>query len=224
MTSVLPSEPAIGTGEFPNRHTKVKICGTTSLDDALAALDAGADALGFILWPQSKRYVTPDRVVEIVRALPPFAYTVGVFVDQSAAEMMAVRRSAGLSALQLHGDEDPAILAALEGPVLKAFRAPPARDELARWKVAGFLADGASHGEYGGAGKAASAELIAALQPAGRLVLAGGLTPDTVAARVTAVRPYAVDAVSGVEAAPGRKDHAALRRFVAAVRAADCVK
>ena len=219
--SEIRSEPAVDIGEFPNRHTKIKVCGTTSLDDALAALDAGADALGFILWPQSKRYVGAERVVEIARALPPFAYTVGVFVDQPAAEMMAVRRSAGLSALQLHGDEDPSILADLEGPVVKAFRAAPAQEALARWTVAGFLADGASETEKGGAGKAASAALIAALQPTRRLVLAGGLTADNVGARIAALRPYAVDVVSGVEAAPGRKDHAALRRFVAAVRAAD---
>ena len=201
--------------------TRIKICGNTSLEDALAALAAGADALGFILWPKSKRFVPAERVVEIVRALPPLAYTVGVFVDQSAEEMMDVKRRAGLSALQLHGDEDPAILAALEGPVLKAFRQPPAPGLLARWRVAGFLADGASQTEYGGAGKSAPDALIAALKPTGRLVLAGGLTPDNVAARIQAVRPYAVDAVSGVEAAPGRKDHAALRRFLDAVRAAD---
>jgi phosphoribosylanthranilate isomerase len=204
--------------------TRVKICGTTNLDDALAALDAGADALGFILWPSSTRFVTPERVAEIVRALPPFAFTVGVFVDQTPEEMMAIRRRTGLSALQLHGDEDPAILAALDGPVLKAFRAPPPPSELARWNVSGFLADGAPQGAYGGAGKAASSALIEALQPTGRLVLAGGLTPDNVAERVRAVRPFAVDAVSGVESAPGRKDHDAVRRFVAAVRAADCGK
>lgn len=204
--------------------TRIKICGNTNLEDALAALDAGADALGFILWPKSKRYVTAERVVEIVRALPPLAYTVGVFVDQPAQEMMEVKRRAGLSALQLHGDEDPSILATLDGPVLKAFRAPPARETLARWSVAGFLADGADQSEKGGAGKAASDALVASLKATGRLVLAGGLTPDNVAARIAAVRPYAVDAVSGVEAAPGRKDHAALARFVAAVRAADCGK
>jgi phosphoribosylanthranilate isomerase len=202
--------------------TQVKICGLTNLEDALAALAAGADALGFVLWPQSKRSVTPEQVRDIVRALPPFAFTVGVFVNEDADKMMAIRRTAGLSALQLHGDEDPAILAALAAPVLKAFREAPAADQLARWTVAGFIADGAPQGAYGGAGQAAPSPLVASLQPTGRLVLAGGLTPDNVAARVRAVRPYAVDVTSGVEAAPGRKNQDAVRRFIAAVRAADC--
>jgi phosphoribosylanthranilate isomerase len=202
--------------------TKVKICGLTNLEDAAAALAAGADALGFVLWPQSKRAVEPGRLAEIVRALPPFAFTVGVFVNEEADRMMAIRASAGLSALQLHGDEDPAILARLAAPVLKAFRAAPAAGDLARWSVAGFIADGAPQGAYGGAGQAAPSELVASLQKTGRLVLAGGLTPDTVGDRVRAVRPYAVDVTSGVEAAPGRKDRDAVQRFIAAVHAADC--
>jgi phosphoribosylanthranilate isomerase len=201
--------------------TKVKICGLTNLDDAAAALAAGADALGFILWRPSKRYVAPERVAEIVAALPPFAFTVGVFVDEGTDAMQAIRDRAGLSAIQLHGDEAPEILAQLRAPVLKAFRAAPDPATLARWPVAGFLADGAPAGQYGGTGHAASDALIAALQPTGRLVLAGGLNPDNVAARIAAVRPYAVDVTSGVEAAPGKKNQEAVRRFIAAVRAAD---
>jgi phosphoribosylanthranilate isomerase len=201
--------------------TRVKICGLTNLDDAAAALAAGADALGFILWRPSKRYVAPERVAEIVAALPPFAFTVGVFVDERADAMQAVRDRAGLSAIQLHGDEAPEIVARLRAPVLKAFRAAPDTATLARWAVAGFLADGAPAGQYGGTGHAASDALIAALQPTGRLVLAGGLDPGNVAARIAAVRPYAVDVTSGVEATPGKKDQEAVRRFIAAVRAAD---
>jgi phosphoribosylanthranilate isomerase len=201
--------------------TKVKICGLTNLDDAQAALAAGADALGFILWPPSKRYVAPERVAEIVASLPPFAFTVGVFVDQDASEMQAIRTRAGLSAIQLHGDEAPEILALLTSPVLKAFRTAPDAATLRRWTVAGFLADGAPQGVYGGAGQAAPDALIAALSPTGRLVLAGGLTADNVAARIAAVRPYAVDVASGVEASPGRKDQDAVRRFIAEVRRSD---
>jgi len=201
--------------------TRVKICGLTNLDDAASALAAGADALGFILWPKSKRYVEAERVAEIVAALPPFAFTVGVFVDQDPAEMEAIRARAGLSCIQLHGDEAPEILSSLGRPVLKAFRVAPDAAMLKRWNVAGFLADGAPQGAYGGSGETASDALITALKPTGRLVLAGGLTPDNVAARVASVRPYAVDVASGVEAAPGRKDQDAVRRFIAEVRRAD---
>lgn len=198
---------------------RVKICGLTNLEDALHAVAAGADALGFILWPGSKRAVSPDRAREIVASLPPYVTTVGVYVNENSAEIERMRREIGLSTTQLSGDETSDILAGLTGPVVKAFRTLPDPAPLAGWKgIAGYLADGAISGQYGGTGTSPADDLVAGLAPTGRLILAGGLTPENVAARASIVRPYAVDVASGTEASPGIKDPAKVSAFIAAVR------
>lgn len=197
---------------------RIKICGITRIEDAQAAVAAGADAIGLIFYAGSRRAVTPDAARAIVASLPPLVPAIGVFVNADTATIRAVRDQVGLAAVQLHGDEMPDQAAALPGPVIKAFRTPPA--DLAAWRVAGFLADGAAPGQYGGTGTGAAEPLLALLAPTGRMILAGGLTPETVAERVRRWRPAAVDVASGVEAAPGIKDLAKLRAFIAAARGA----
>jgi phosphoribosylanthranilate isomerase len=194
---------------------RVKICGLTRLEDALHAAHCGADALGFIVWPGSKRAVAPDAAREIIGKLPPFVTPVGVFVNETAQAMTEMAAYCGFRVIQLSGDEKPDITAGLALPVIKAFRSVP---DLTQWHVAGYLADGAVDGQFGGTGTEAEDALIAALAPTGRLILAGGLTPDNVAARAGATRPYAIDTASGTEASPGIKDPDKVSRFIARVR------
>lgn len=202
---------------------RVKICGLTRLDDALAGVEAGADALGFMLYARSPRAVTPEQVRAITRALPPFVARVGVFVDASAEEIRAAIRVAGLDTLQLHGAETPEFCAQFDLPVIKAFRVADESvlAELPKYAVAAHLLDAWSPAAHGGTGTTFNWAIARAAVAAGhRVVLAGGLTPDNVARALAEVRPFGVDVSSGVESAPGRKDPAKLRAFCAAVRAA----
>ena len=213
---------------------QVKICGITNVDDALVAVDAGADLLGFILYPKSPRYVTPPQIGAIIAAVRAQApddaagpRCAGVFVNATAAEIRAIIAQTGLDLAQLHGDEPAALLDELAGRAYKALRpadaAQAAREAAvyARAGTPGLLVDAYDPAEYGGTGKKAdwhAAAALAAQHPG--LLLAGGLTPDNVAAAVQTVQPWGVDVASGVEAAPGRKDHAKVRAFVAAAKAA----
>lgn len=201
---------------------RVKICGFTRAEDALAAVAAGADALGFVLWSGSKRAATADQARAIIATLPPYVQTVGVFVNEAPRRIEEIRRAVGLGCVQLSGDENPEDYSDLTAPVVKAFRAAPDPVILSRWGwCAGFLADGdAGAGIYGGGGVGASDVTIARLADTGRLILAGGLKPETVAERTRAVRPYAVDVASGVESAPGIKDLARMTAFIQAAKSA----
>jgi phosphoribosylanthranilate isomerase len=194
---------------------KVKICGITRLEDALAAVRLGADALGFNLWPRSKRYVPPAQARAIVRRLPAFVTAVGVFVDPTRDEVLRAIDQSGVGVAQLHGDEPPELCASLPVPVLKAIRltGPQALAQLAAYEVQAFLLDAPSAG-YGGSGTTCDWSLAAAVARELSVVLAGGLGPDNVAEAVRAVRPWAVDVASGVESAPGVKDEERMRRFV----------
>jgi len=213
--------------------TRVKICGITNLDDALAAVGAGVDALGFIFVENTPRFMTPSAVAPIVRALPPFVTPVGVFWDHSVAHVKAVAEACGLRALQLHGDEQPDDLDGYALPLIKTMKLPSAtgqlRDhaaDLARMlafaaRASAILLDSAERWSEGEARR--PIEWYAAQRLAGsgcRVILSGGLTPDNVALAIDVVRPYAVDVNSGVEARPGRKDHDKVRRFVAAAKSA----
>lgn len=214
--------------------TVVKICGTTNRDDALVAARAGADLLGFIFYPKSPRYVTPEVVagiMDVVRATweaPPRG--VGVFVNVAPAEMLRILEAAHLDLAQLHGDEPAAALQALEGRGFKAVRPTGLSHALAlaeEYAASGvgagpaLLIDAFDPAAYGGTGQRADwAAAAAVAQRVERLLLAGGLTPENVAAAVQAVRPWGVDVASGVEEAPGRKDHGKVKAFVAAVKAA----
>ena len=195
---------------------RVKICGITRLEDALAAARLGADALGFNFWPGSRRFIAPAEARRIIRALPPLLTTVGVFVDPTHDEAVAAAAISGVQVLQLHGDESPEACRAFQLPVIKGLRVagPEALAGLDRFAgLAGLLLDAASPG-YGGSGL--TFDWTIARQAAARfpLLLAGGLTPDNVGEAVRAVRPWAVDVASGVESSPGVKDPTQLARFI----------
>ncbi len=207
----------------------VKVCGITSPEDARAAVEAGADALGFVFWPMSPRKVAPERAAAIARDLPPFVLRVGVFVDMPREGMARIADTVGLDLLQLHGDEPPEALAGLPRRALKAVRVGKGfqSEEATRFAAhaAGLLVDTRLPGETqlpGGTGVPFDWGLVKGLaEQVPFLVLAGGLGPANVAEAVRAVRPHAVDVSSGVETLPGRKDPAKIRAFLEAARAAE---
>ena len=203
----------------------VKICGITRPEDAAAAAAAGADALGVNLWPGSKRFVGDEGAARaVLEAVPLGVLKVGVFVNAAPLEVAAVAARLGLDRVQLHGDERPEAFAGIPGldraRVVRAVRVRDAGSfaDDARWDAHLFLYDAFVDG-YGGAGTTAPWDLIAA-QASRPFWLAGGLRPENVGAAVRAVRPDGLDVASGVESAPGRKDAALMRAFVAAARAA----
>lgn len=206
----------------------VKICGVRTLDDALAALDAGADMLGFNFYEPSPRYIAPAACARLVAHLRQHGATatlVGVFVNHPPAQVASILDECGLDLAQLHGDELPADLLALAGRAFKAVRPrdlDDARALAAAYAVPApptgapaLLVDAAAGAAYGGSGHVANWELAAALARGMRLLLAGGLRPDNVAAAVAAVQPWGVDVASGVESAPGVKDPAKMAEFIA---------
>ncbi len=207
----------------------VKICGITKPEDAACAIEAGADALGFVFWYMSPRKVDPARAAAIARDLPRSVLRIGVFVDTPREEMARIADEVGLDMLQLHGDEAPEILAGMPRRVIKAVRVDKrfSHDEALRYvdKAAGILVDTRLPGETqlpGGTGVPFDWSLVAGLaRRVPFLMLAGGLGPDNVAQAIRAVRPHAVDVSSGVEGLPGRKDPLKIRAFVAAARAAE---
>ena len=204
----------------------VKICGITSPEDGVAAVEAGADAIGLVFWPESPRAVTPEGARAIGEALPPFVVRVGVFVDATRDEMTRVADAAGLDMLQLHGDEPPEAFAGLPRRALKAVRVGDgfAPEDALRYagKAAGVLVDTRLPGGTplpGGTGVPFDWTLVKGLAEQVRfLVLAGGLAPENVAAAIRAVRPHGVDVSSGVESAPGRKDPKRVKALLDAVR------
>ncbi len=202
---------------------KVKICGLTTLHEALAAAAAGADFLGFIFYPPSPRHVAPAQVrpiVEAVRARYAAVRFVGVFVDEKLGEVQEIMARCGLDYAQLHGSEPPEYVAALMPRAIKAFRVRD-RSSLHRMELyqpAAFLLDAYCSDRPGGTGQVFDWELAVAAKGYGRIILAGGLTPENVAEAVHHVRPYAVDASSGVEVRPGEKDAAKVRRFIRAAK------
>jgi phosphoribosylanthranilate isomerase len=205
--------------------TRVKICGLTSLEDALIAAEAGADLLGFIFYPPSPRYVTPGRARDIIGALRRAgctARTVGVFVDEELARVREAVAYCGLDYAQLHGEEPPAYVAALGERAIKAVRVRSEADvaRLEAYRAATYLLDAYHPTMPGGTGLTWDWELALTAKRFGPIILAGGLTPDNVAEAVRRVRPYGVDVSSGVESRPGCKDGAKVRQFVAAAKGA----
>jgi phosphoribosylanthranilate isomerase len=195
---------------------RVKICGITSLDDALVAVDAGADALGFVFYGKSPRYITPQSASRIIMALPPFVQTVGLFVNSESGIVNELADSCGLDLVQLHGDEPPDYCNLIERRVIKALRVR-GRDSLeiiGSYKVSGILLDAYSPDAYGGTGKSFNWDIAREVADRFWIILAGGLTPDNVGEAVKSVRPYAVDVSSGVESAPGIKDSDKIREFI----------
>jgi phosphoribosylanthranilate isomerase len=205
--------------------TRIKICGLTRLADAVAAVEAGADALGFVFVPGTPRFITPAHAAAIVRELPPFVTKVGLFVNAPETVVRETVAAAGLDTVQLHGEETPEFAAALRGTVkvLKAFRVRGAASlELVppyRYAVDAFLLDAFVAGAHGGTGAKFDWPLALPAKKCGRpVILAGGLTPENAAEAVRQVRPFAVDVSSGVESAPGLKDAEKVRRFIANAR------
>lgn len=208
--------------------TRVKICGITRPEDAVTAAEAGADAIGLV-FADSPRRVTPRQAREIVSVLPPFVDAVGVFVNARAATMLRLAAEAGFSTIQLHGDESPALAAQLPGVrVIKALavRYREFVNDVHRFAdagVSGILLDAFNPRARGGSGKRFDWDLVAGARSAGALdgappiILAGGLTPENVAAGICRIHPWGVDVSSGVESEPGIKDREKMLRFVASV-------
>lgn len=208
---------------------KVKICGLTNLDDALTAIEAGADYLGFILYPKSKRGVTDKQVQCIVahlRSLPDCPTLVGVFVNESAESVRETLAFCDLDVAQLHGNESAETLQALQPNAYKAIQ-PQTLEEaqvssqqfaVNSGRLPSILVDAYHPDFYGGTGEVSDWEMARRISVP-RLMLAGGLSAENVADAIAAVHPFAVDVASGVEASPGKKDPDKVRRFVAAAKA-----
>jgi phosphoribosylanthranilate isomerase len=217
-------------------RTRIKICGITREEDLRAAVAAGADALGFVFYPKSPRYVTPEQAASLAKALPPFVSAVALFVNPSLDEVRSVTRAANISLIQFHGDETPehcaAIAAEVSRPFVRAYRVRPdtAPSDLLECEFAyraaspwfsSLLLD-TYVDAYGGAGKVFDWSLIPK-ELAPRAVLSGGLSVQNAIEAVARVRPFAVDISSGVEQQKGIKDARKIAAFIAAVRAADAI-
>jgi phosphoribosylanthranilate isomerase len=199
----------------------VKVCGITRLTDALHAVEQGATALGFVFWPRSPRQVTANRAAEIIRELPATITTVGVFVNDTVDGIRATASRAGLSAVQLHGDEPPAYADAIEWPLFRSVTLDAVDDTARAWSEATtLLLDAPDPVRRGGTGTSVNWSRAAAVARQRRVVLAGGLTPANVATAIGTVRPFGVDVSSGVEEAPGVKDFRKVTEFLANARAA----
>jgi phosphoribosylanthranilate isomerase len=203
---------------------KIKICGITNVDDAKVAVAAGADALGFVLYRKSPRFVEAAVVKRIVAELPPFVMPVGVFVNEELSLVRALMDDCGLALAQLHGDEAASYCQDLGRPVLKALRLKDRGTFLTlaefkgRANVRGVLIDAFSNQAYGGTGQTVDWTLAQEAARSTPIVLAGGLTPANVAEAIARVHPYGVDVSSGVELSPGKKDHDKVKAFIHTAR------
>jgi phosphoribosylanthranilate isomerase len=199
----------------------LKVCGITSLADALHAVEHGATAIGFVFWPRSPRFIDPHDAAEIVAELPDDTTTVGVFVNEPVEGIRSIVAKTGIVAVQLHGDEPPEYAHAIGHPILRATTVQDAADVSGAWpESTTLLVDAVDPVRRGGTGQTVDWSRAAALARLRPIVLAGGLTPDNVADAVATVRPYGVDVSSGVEAAPGVKDHDKVAQFLANARSA----
>lgn len=205
---------------------RIKICGITNEEDAAAALLAGADALGFVFYRKSPRWIDPAVAGRIISSLPPFVAAVGVFVNEEVKVVRDLMDGCGLALAQLHGDETAAYCLELARPAVKALRIKDRGSFLAlaefqgRAGIRGFLLDAYAEDAYGGTGRTVDWALAAEAARSASVLLAGGLTPENVAEAIRAVRPYGVDVSSGVESTPGKKDAEKVRRFIQSAREA----
>jgi phosphoribosylanthranilate isomerase len=207
-------------------RVRVKICGVRSFEEAQAAIEAGADALGFNFWPESVRYITEEAAREIIAKIPGVVSCVGVFVNEDAQRIREVAANTGISAAQLHGDESPDVCAALRPlRVIKAMRVGADFEPVTvqNYAVSAVLLDTAVKGRYGGTGERFDWRMAIEAKQYAPIILAGGITIENVADAITQVKPLAIDVCSGVEAAPGRKDLDKLRRFMAVVERANAL-
>jgi len=200
----------------------VKICGITRAEDARLAVEAGASAIGLVFWPRSLRVVDPEAARRIVEQVPANVLVVGVFVNQSPAEVAGVVSAVGLDAVQLHGDEEPLLYASVGARLIKAIPLGSDAPGVAPGGLPSgvvILIDGAPTWARGGAGSLADWPRAAGIAACRQTILAGGLTPENVASAIAAVHPFGVDVSTGVEVRPGVKDPERLRRFVKAATA-----
>jgi len=204
--------------------TKVKICGITNAEDAQLAVSAGADALGFVFYSKSPRFIEPQVAKQIITLLPPFVLPIGVFANEEQKVVRDIMEECGLALAQIHGDETPAYCESLERPILRGIRLKDRGSFLAlaeykgRAGVRGFVVDAFSESAYGGTGKTTNWDLAAEAAKAALILLAGGLTPDNVQEAIQKVKPYGVDVSGGVEASPGKKDPIKVKAFIQAAK------
>ena len=201
--------------------TKIKICGITNIQDAMAAVNLGADALGFVFYKESKRYINPSNAFEITKMLPPFVKKIGVFTNEDQSSIKDITAEVNLDLLQIHGDETPEYCTRLESPYIKAFRLKDeaAISEINDYNTNYFLFDAYSKDEYGGTGHAFDWNIIKDKPFENKyVILSGGLNPGNVGEAVSLLNPYAVDVSSGVEESPGKKDIVKIKKFIEAVR------
>jgi phosphoribosylanthranilate isomerase len=205
-------------------RVRVKICGVRSIEEAEAAVEAGADALGFNFWPRSPRYIATDAARSVVRQIAPLVSAIGVFVNEDDRRIAEIVSDVGLNAIQLHGDETPEFCAGLGSiKIIKAVRVAGDFDcaSINRYPVSMILLDTGVKGSYGGTGKSFDWRIAIEAKRYARIILAGGLTIENVAQAIASVKPVAIDVCSGVESEPGRKDLDKLRRFMAEVARAN---
>jgi len=203
--------------------TKIKICGITNLDDAKAAIDYGADALGFVFFKESPRNITPKKAAAITARLPAFTTTVGVFVNEPRQTIQKIVEETGIDVIQLHGDEPPEACS-LQRRVIKGIRVKSLQslEPLKRYQdlVSAFLLDTYAQHMLGGTGQVFNWDIAIEAKKFGRVILAGGLTHENISEAIRRVKPYAVDVSSGVEREKGKKDHQKMRLFIERARSA----
>lgn len=207
-------------------RVKVKICGVRTLEEAEAAIEAGADALGFNFWPPGPRFIAPVEAARIAKRLPPLVSLIGVFVNEARERIVAIAAEVGLQAIQLHGDEPPSYCEGFDSlRVIKALRVGEGFDcrAIEQYAVSMILLDTSVKGRYGGTGHRFDWQTAIKAKAYAPLMLAGGLRIENVAEAITTVRPAAIDVCSGIEAEPGRKDLRRLREFMLAVTRANAL-
>ena len=200
-------------------RVRVKICGTTSLKDALLAVESGADAVGFIFYKESPRNISQKDVKEIVAQLPPFVESIGVFVNETSDKINRIAEQCRLTAVQLHGDESPAFCRRIKRRVVKAVRVKDAESlkGMSDFDVSGFLLDAYNEESRGGTGRVFDWNLALRAKKQGPVIIAGGLNPYNVYTAIHRVKTYGVDVCSGVEKSPGVKDPEKISEFIKAV-------
>ena len=205
---------------------KVKICGITNLEDVQAAAEAGADALGFVFYPDSPRFIDPGKARAIIAKLPVFITSVGVFVDESEDLIRRIIREGGIQILQFHGSESPVLCTRFREKVIKAIRITDEESisEMQMYDVDTFLLDTYLDCAKGGTGKTFNWKYAEMAKKNGRIILSGGLNPSNIGNAVRKLKPYGVDVSSGVEISPGKKDHVKIREFVREAKKYDVAK
>lgn len=204
----------------------IKICGITNLDDALFAADYGADALGFVFFEKSPRYITPEKAREVISHLPPFITTVGVFVNEETRKIKDILKFSGINILQLHGDEsiEECHIFSVSMRIIKAFRVKDFMNlkllEKYKYIASAFLLDTYSEEAFGGTGQTFNWDIAVEAKRFGKIILSGGLNPDNIEKAIRYVKPYAVDVSSSIEKDKGKKDLKKMKEFIERAKAA----